>query len=344
MVSTMTIVHSPLLQGSVPALDGASVLITGGTGSFGRAFVDWLVAHDQVQKIVVFSRDEQKHYREQQRRQDPRLRYFVGDVRDKNRLMKALNGIDIVVHAAAMKHVPIAEYNPMEAIRTNIEGAANLVDAAIERGVKRVVALSTDKAVSPVNLYGATKLCMEKLLVAANSYVGDRPTRFDLVRYGNVVGSEGSVVPLFLRQRQTGKLTLTDPNMTRFWIGMPDAVGLVLLALREGTGGDVFIPKLPACTIETLAEAIAPGLEREIVGIRSGEKMHETLITSEESRRVVEYERHYLIRPEFPWWGHRPAAPEGKPVAGGFEYSSNTTEMLSVEQTRALLRKLNPDV
>ncbi len=319
-----------------PRLEGAVVLVTGGTGSFGRAFVRRLLDESDAAKIIVFSRDEQKHYAMQQRFQDRRMRFFVGDVRDRDRLMRALNGVDVVIHAAAMKHVPIAEYNPIEAIRTNIDGAANLIDAAIDRGVERVVALSTDKAASPVNLYGATKLCMEKLFVAANSYAGAGQTRFDLVRYGNVVGSEGSVVPLFLRQKAEGALTLTEPSMTRFWIGMDRAVDLVMLALKEGRGGEVFIPKLPACTVEALAEAMAPGVERRVIGIRPGEKFHETLITEDEARNVVEYERHYVIRPNFPWWGEAERV-DGTPVAEGFTYSSDAAQRLGVDEVRALL-------
>ena len=312
--------------------------MTGGTGSFGQAFVRHLLSEYDPGKIIVFSRDEQKHYAMQSALPDKRLRFFVGDIRDRDRLMRALMGVDIVIHAAAMKHVPIAEYNPIEAIRTTIDGAANLIDAALERGVSRFVALSTDKAVSPVNLYGATKLCMEKLLVAANSY-GAKKTRFDLVRYGNVVGSAGSVVPLFRKLRQQGKLTITDPSMTRFWIGMDRAVDLVLLALKEGNGGEVFIPKLPACRVDVLAEAMAPGVPREVVGIRPGEKIHETLITADEARNVVEYNQHFVIEPSFPWWGGSHRA-DGKAVPAGFQYSSDVAQQLNVAETRSLLERL----
>ena len=315
------------------------VLVTGGTGSFGQAFVRRLLDESSAAKIIILSRDEQKHYAMQQQFRDKRLRFFVGDIRDRQRLMRALNGVDVVVHAAAMKHVPIAEYNPIEAIRTNIDGAANVIDAAIDRGVRRVIALSTDKAASPVNLYGATKLCMEKLFVAANSYVGGGETRFDLVRYGNVVGSKGSVVPLFLRQRESGALTLTEPSMTRFWIGMDRAVELVLLALKEGRGGDVFIPKLPACTVGVLAEAIAPDAPREIIGIRPGEKLHETLITEDEARSVLEYEGHYVIQPTYPWWGEVERE-GGAAVPAGFAYSSDVAHMLGAAEVRDLLAHL----
>jgi UDP-N-acetylglucosamine 4,6-dehydratase len=331
----MVDLREPLLQ-DPPRLDGDVVLVTGGTGSFGQAFVRRLLDEGNAAKIIVLSRDEQKHYSMQQDFTDPRLRFFVGDVRDKQRLMRALNGVDVVIHAAAMKHVPIAEYNPIEAIRTNIDGAANLIDAAIDRGVRQVVALSTDKAASPVNLYGATKLCMEKLFVAANSYVGPGETRFDLVRYGNVVGSKGSVVPLFLRQRETGELTLTEPSMTRFWIGMDRAVDLVMLALKEGRGGELFIPKLPACTVEALAEAIAPDAPKKVIGIRPGEKLHETLITEDEARGALEYERYYVIEPNYPWWDSA-GREGGRAVPPGFRYSSDVAQMLSVAEVRALL-------
>ena len=314
------------------------ILITGGTGSFGRAFVGRLLSAYKPRKVIVFSRDEQKHYTMQNELVDPRLRFFVGDVRDRNRLMRAMDGVDVVIHAAAMKHVPIAEYNPIEAVQTNIDGAANIIDAALERKVGRVVALSTDKAVSPVNLYGATKLCMEKLLVAANSYSGANRTRFDLVRYGNVMGSKGSVVPVFLRQRGEGRLTVTDPAMTRFWISMDQAIDLVITALRFGSGGEVFIPKIPACTLATLAEAIAPGVAVEVTGIRPGEKIHETLITNEEARHVTECPDYYVINPGFPWWGGAKDK-KGVPVAPDFCYASDKTELLSVEQIRGLLTR-----
>ncbi|MCC6217395.1 MAG: UDP-N-acetylglucosamine 4,6-dehydratase (inverting) [Polyangiaceae bacterium] len=329
----------PPLSDRQPKLDGAVVLVTGGTGSFGRAFVRRLLAEHQPAKVIVFSRDEQKHYAMQAEIPDARLRFFVGDVRDRDRLMRALGGVDVVVHAAAMKHVPIAEYNPIEAIRTNIDGAANLIDAALERRVSRLVALSTDKAVSPVNLYGATKLCMEKLFVAANSYAGASGTRFDLVRYGNVVGSKGSVVPLFLEQARQGRLTVTEPAMTRFWIGMGRAVDLVLLALDEGTGGEVFVPKLPACTVATLAEAVAPGAQVDVVGIRPGEKVHEAMITVDEARSVLDCGQYFVIRPQFPAWGERPRT-NGAAVAPSFSYSSDRAELLGVAQVRALLADL----
>ena len=260
------------LAHSLQALSGRTVLITGGTGSFGRAFVESALRWGSPKKLIVLSRDEQKHYQMERQVQDSRLRFFVGDIRDRDRLRTALRGVDVVVHAAAMKHVPICEYNPIEAVATNVHGARNLIEAAIEQRVDRVIALSTDKAVAPANLYGATKLCMEKLLIAANAYSGDLPTRFAVVRYGNVMGSAGSVIPLFRSQRAAGRLTITDDRMTRFWIEMPEAVALVARGLELMQGGEIFIPKLPTTDIGTLAEAMAPGVPREVVGIRPGEK------------------------------------------------------------------------
>ena len=329
---------TPLLH-EKPELEGKAILITGGTGSFGKAFARRLLDDFKPRKVIVFSRDEQKHHVMEREFRDPRMRYFVGDVRDRERVLRAFDGVDVVVHAAAMKHVHISEYNPIEAIRTNVEGATNVVDAAVERGVERVVGLSTDKAVSPVNLYGATKLCMEKLLVAANSYSGAARTSFDLVRYGNVVGSMGSVVPLFIQQRQQGKITVTEPAMTRFWIGMNRAIDLVLLALQDGLGGEVFVPKLPACSVATLAEAIAPGLEIDEIGIRPGEKMHEAMITIDESHNVIEYDNYYVIRPSHAEWGSTPRETGHRPETR-FEYASSDTYQLNAEETRQLLRDL----
>ncbi|MEO0651539.1 MAG: UDP-N-acetylglucosamine 4,6-dehydratase (inverting), partial [Planctomycetota bacterium] len=301
----MAFAFNPLIS-EHPDLAGRSVLITGGTGSFGTAFARRLLDRCNPDRVILLSRDEQKHHRLMREIGDPRLRYFVGDVRDADRLQRAFTGVDYVVHAAAMKHVHIAEYNPIEAIRTNVDGAANIANSAIDRGVERVVALSTDKAVSPLNLYGATKLCMEKLVVASNAYSGRDGTRFDLVRYGNVVGSAGSVVPVFLQQRDQGRITVTDPSMTRFWIGMERAVDLVLLALTDALGGEIFVPKLPACTIGTLAEAIAPDVPVEEVGARPGEKLHEVMITEDESGQLVEYDTHFVVRPTIANWGLAP--------------------------------------
>lgn len=325
---------------SVRTLDDQVVLITGGTGSFGRAFVDTLIRFGNPRKVIVFSRDEQKHYQLERTLRDPRLRFFVGDVRDRDRLTTALRGVDVVVHAAAMKHVPICEYNPIEAVQTNVVGARNLIEAAIANRVPRVIGLSTDKAVAPANLYGATKLCMEKLLIAANAYVGDLSTRFSLVRYGNVMGSAGSVIPLFASQRAAGRITITDARMTRFWICMEDAIALVLRGLELMTGGEIFVPKLPTTDIVTLAEAMAPGVPRDTIGIRPGEKLHEVLLSAEEARRAADLDELIVIWPEFRFHqgGERPA---GRPLPEGFVYSSDHTDRrLGVEETRWLLERV----
>jgi UDP-N-acetylglucosamine 4,6-dehydratase/5-epimerase len=320
---------------------GKNILITGGTGSFGRAFVRALLAGSSARKVIVFSRDEQKHYQMDRELRDPRLRTFVGDVRDRDRLRQAFRGVHVIVHAAAMKHVPLCEYNPIEAVQTNIVGARNLIEAAIEAGVERVMALSTDKAVAPANLYGATKLCMEKLLIAANAYSGDQPTRFAAARYGNVMGSAGSVIPLFREQSRNGHLTITDERMTRFWIDMDGAIRLVLRGLDLMTGGEIFIPKLPTTDIVTLAEALAPGVPRRTVGIRPGEKLHETLISVEESRRTRDLGDLLVIWPEFQFHGHGPADAPGSRVPDGFSYTSDQPDLrLDVEQTRILLERV----
>jgi len=326
---------------STSVLDGKSVLVTGGTGSFGKAFVEKALA-SKAKKVIVFSRDEQKHYQLERHFTDRRVRFFVGDIRDRDRLQTALRDVDVVVHAAAMKHVPICEYNPIEAVQTNVNGARNLIEAAMANGVERVIALSTDKAVSPANLYGATKLCMEKLLIAANAYAGDRRTRFSVVRYGNVMGSAGSVIPLFRNQMKKGHLTITDSRMTRFWIEMAEAVALVLRGLELMTGGEIFIPKLPTTDIETLAEAVAPGTPRTVVGIRPGEKLHETLISSEEARRTCDMDDLLVVWPEFQFHSTtlqniRP----GTPVPEGFEYSSDRAEpRLDLEATKQMVARV----
>jgi UDP-N-acetylglucosamine 4,6-dehydratase/5-epimerase len=322
-------------------LDGKAILITGGTGSFGKAFVK-AALESKAKKVIVFSRDEQKHYNMQREFDDKRLRFFVGDIRDRDRLMSAFRDIDVVIHAAAMKHVPICEYNPLEAVQTNVMGARYIAEAAIERGVKHVMALSTDKAVSPANLYGATKFCMEKLLLASNALVGGGDTRFACVRYGNVMGSAGSVIPLFRSQKQAGKVTITDPRMTRFWIEMYEAVELVLRGLGLMQGGEIFIPKLPSSDIETLAEAVAPGIPRKTVGIRPGEKLHEVLISAEEARRTHDLGELLVIYPEFQFHSttlqnFRP----GTPVPENFEYSSDTAQpRLDLEATRAKVERV----
>ena len=279
------------------------VLITGGTGSFGRKFVEILLREYAPKKIIVFSRDEQKQHEMRCAGLDHRdLRYFIGDVRDVDRLRRAMNGVDIVVHAAALKQVPACEYNPIEAVLTNVMGARNVIEAALDRDVKRVMALSTDKAVSPVNIYGATKLVAEKLFVQANSYRGTGNTRFSCVRYGNVVGSRGSVVPLFLEQRQTGKLTVTDRRMTRFWLTLDRGVRFVIRCLEQMHGGEIFVPKLHSMSIAALTQAMAPDCRVEEIGIRPGEKLHEVLVSEDENRQALELDDMYVIRPAHPWW------------------------------------------
>ena len=273
---------------------------------------------------------------------DPRIRFFLGDVRDKDRLQRAFDGVQVVIHAAALKQIPTAEYNPLEVIKTNVLGAANVIDAAIDQGVERVVALSTDKAASPINLYGATKLCSDKLFIAANVYSGSHRTRFSVVRYGNVVGSRGSVIPLFLKLRETGRIPITDRRMTRFWITLEQGVQLVLHALEGMQGGEIFVPKVPSMTLVDLAEAIAPGCEQEVVGIRPGEKLHEAMITPDDSRRTVEMPDFYVIQPDFPALHPHSNWKEGKPVSPGFSYTSDTnTQWLSKTELLKLVSQLD---
>lgn len=310
---------------------GKVVLITGGTGSFGQAFTRVLLDNERVAAVRILSRDEFKQSEMQRRFGDERLRFFIGDVRDRERLLRAFDGVHVVVHAAALKQVPACEYNPFEAVKTNVLGAANVIDAAIERGVERVMALSTDKAASPINLYGATKLCAEKLFVQGNAYVGAHLTRFACVRYGNVVASRGSVVPLLYEQRGKGTVTLTDPRMTRFWITLGEAVEFVKRCIEIMQGGEVFVPKIPSVRVTNLVQAIAPGCEIEQIGIRPGEKLHEILVTLDESRHTAEKGRFFLILPEHPWW--RGESLGEVPPNGEFIYSSDrNNEWLSVER------------
>ena len=326
--------------------EGKSILITGGTGSFGNYFTEYLLKNYRPKRIVIFSRDEYKQFLMKEKFKDYAgvLRFFVGDVRDKNRLMRAFSGVDYVVHAAAMKQVPACEYNPLEAIKTNINGAANVIDAAIERGVERVVALSTDKAVNPINLYGGTKLVSDKLFVSANSYVAMGEPRFSVVRYGNVAGSRGSVIPFFADQLRKGveRLPVTDREMTRFWIHLETGVRLVVRALETASGGEVFIAKIPSFKITDLAEAMNPGKPYEEVGIREGEKLHEIMITKEDARRTYEYDQHYVIYPELEWFRkYGTVIPGGRLVEPGFEYSSGRNKVwLTVEELRELVGKL----
>jgi len=320
-------------------LDKKVVLITGGTGSFGKMFVKKILEYD-VKKVIVFSRDELKQYEMAQEYTDPRIRFFIGDVRDKDRLYRAFDGVDYVVHAAAMKQVPACEYNPFEAVKTNIYGAQNIIEAAIDRSVKRVIALSTDKAAAPINLYGATKLASDKLFVAANSYVGDKDTRFAVVRYGNVVGSRGSVVPFFKKMAATGKLPITDERMTRFWITLDQGVQFVIDCLHRMRGGEIFVPKIPSMKVVDLAKAIAPEAEIEIIGIRPGEKLHEAMITEDDARHTVEFDNYYVIAPEFPWCPQEYVR-HGRSLPEGFKYTSDTnTEWLTVEELRALVEEM----
>ena len=309
------------------------ILVTGGTGSFGKKFTKILLEQKKPRKIIIFSRDELKqHEMRVAGFDDPRLRYFIGDVRDRDRLVRAMHGVDIVVHAAALKQVPACEYNPMEAIKTNIMGTSNVVEAALDAGVEKVLALSTDKAVNPVNLYGATKLAAEKLVIQSNAYAAGRATRYSCVRYGNVVGSRGSVVPLFLKQRASGKVTITDDRMTRFWLSLEQGVHFVIDCIDQMEGGEVFVPKIPSTTIIDLAKAIAPEAEIEIIGIRPGEKLHEVLISEDESRTTVEMDRMYVVQPaEALWFGYHWQS-KGKLLTDGYRYSSdNNSEWLDVD-------------
>jgi UDP-N-acetylglucosamine 4,6-dehydratase len=283
------------------SLRGKSVLITGGTGSFGKRFVATALERLELKRLVVFSRDELKQSEMQQKFSSPILRYFLGDVRDPDRIHRAFEGIDVVVHAAALKQVPAAEYNPFEAIKTNVIGAENIINAAIDHGIKRVIALSTDKAANPINVYGATKLCSDKLFIAGNHYAGARETCMAVVRYGNVVGSRGSVIPFFLARKQTGSIPITDPRMTRFWITLQQGVDFVIDCLERMHGGELFVPKIPSMNIMDLAAAIAPECKTEIVGIRPGEKLHEVMVPEDDARNAVEMEDRYVILPPFDW-------------------------------------------
>lgn len=323
--------------------EGKSVLVTGGTGSFGQKFVETVLERDPPKRLIVFSRDEMKQF-EMSRRFSPQvypcLRYFIGDVRDRQRLDRALDDVNFVVHAAALKQVPSCEYNPLEAVKTNVLGAANLIDAAIDRGVEKVVALSTDKAANPINLYGATKLCADKLFTSANNYCGSRRTRFAVVRYGNVVGSRGSVVPLFLKMRSRGVIPITDPRMTRFWITLPQGVDFVLKSFGWMRGGEIFVPKIPTMNIVDLARAVAPDCRVEAVGIRPGEKLHETMISEDDARHTLQYDDHFVILPDpqAMLFARKTDQDTGTPCPDGFCYSSDTNpERLSIAELCEIL-------
>lgn len=327
-------------------LNGRSILVTGGTGSFGKKFISMTLAqHPGVERLVVYSRDELKQYEMQQvfsERDYPQIRYFIGDVRDRDRLIRAFEGIDTVIHAAALKQVPACEYNPFEAIKTNILGAQNVIEAAIASSVRQVVALSTDKAAAPINLYGATKLCSDKLFTAANQYRGKRDLNFSVVRYGNVMGSRGSVIPYFLKERHKGVLPITDERMTRFNITLEDGVNMVYYALRNMWGGETFVPKIPSYRITELAEALAPSCRMNIVGIRPGEKIHEEMITETDALNTAEFAKYYVILPSYPQWNVQQYMEtfSGQLCAPGFRYNSGENrEWLSIEQIRELIRQ-----
>ncbi|MFN8535698.1 MAG: UDP-N-acetylglucosamine 4,6-dehydratase (inverting) [Dehalococcoidia bacterium] len=322
-------------------LNDKVVLITGGTGSFGNKFVETVLHRWHPKKLIILSRDELKQHEMQQRFDHPSLRFFLGDIRDRDRLLRAFQGVDYVVHAAALKQVPAAEYNPFEAVKTNILGGQNIVDAAIDSGVKRVIALSTDKAVNPVNLYGATKLCMEKLLIQGNSYAGSDGTKFSVVRYGNVVGSRGSVIPIFWQQRLSGRLTVTDPRMTRFWLTLDRGVDFVLRGLEKMHGGEIFVPKIPTMGIMDLVEAIAADCQIECTGIRPGEKLHEVMVSADESRLVREFDDMFVIQPAHVWWTTERAWDGGASVPTGFTYSSETNPWkLTSSELREMVESL----
>ncbi|PMP92165.1 MAG: UDP-N-acetylglucosamine 4,6-dehydratase (inverting) [Hydrogenobaculum sp.] len=327
--------------------DEAVVLVTGGTGSFGKAFTKAVLEKFNPKKLIIYSRDEYKQYIMMQEfaKYKDKLRFFIGDVRDKDRLYRAFSGVDYVIHAAALKHVPLMEYNPIEAIKTNIHGAINVIDAAIDRGVKKVVALSTDKAVNPVNLYGATKLVSDKLFVSSNAYSGEKGTKFAVVRYGNVAGSRGSVIPFFMKLFKQGikEFPITDFRMTRFWISLDEGLELVYRAIREAKGGEIYVSKIPSFRVVDLAKAICEECALKEVGIREGEKLHEVMITEEDARTTYEYEDHYIIYPQFDWWNFKLHFKEGgKKVKEGFRYSSDTNDKwLSVEDIRKLLNEID---
>ena len=338
MIDAMSRFDSPM-----PNLNGASILVTGGTGSFGKAFLQDVLQRFKPKKTIIFSRDELKQYEMQQDpafQGHPSLRFFIGDVRDRDRLEMAMREVDYVIHAAAMKQVPTAEYNPMECINTNVMGAENVVQAAIRTGVRKVVALSTDKAASPINLYGASKLASDKIFVAANNLSGTDGPRFSVVRYGNVIGSRGSVVPLIkhLVETEATSIPVTDERMTRFWITLEQGINFVLSSMEMMEGGEVFIPKIPSMKIIDLVQALAPDAPTHVIGIRPGEKLHEIMITRDDARDTIEYDDRYVILPSFKFWGQASAKPTGaKAVEEGFEYSSDTnTEWLSAASLKEI--------
>lgn len=321
------------------------VLVTGGTGSFGRKFVEIMLQEHHPAKLIVFSRDELKQHEMRMSGFDHvDLRYFIGDVRDLNRLHRAMQGVDIVVHAAALKQVPACEYNPMEAIKTNILGSSNVIEAALDAGVSKVMALSTDKAVNPINLYGATKLAAEKLFVQSNAYAGGTATRYSSVRYGNVVGSRGSVIPVFIKQRDQNKLTITDSRMTRFWLTLDQGVRFVIRCIEQMQGGEVFVPKIPSMKVVEIAKIVAPDAELEEIGIRPGEKLHEVLIHEDEARATVELEEMYVVQPSAAWWFGHDWQKKGQPLADGFRYSSDSNDVwLTLEEIQEIVASIEAE-
>ena len=326
-------------------LDDKTILITGGTGSFGKCFTRYVMEHYNPKKVIIYSRDEFKQWMMENEFKEyaDKLRFFIGDVRDQERLRRAFEGVDYVIHAAALKQVPACEYNPNEAIKTNIHGAMNIIEAALDTNVKKVVALSTDKAVNPVNLYGGTKLVSDKLFIAANAYVGNKDINFSIIRYGNVAGSRGSIIPFFRKLIADGQteLPITDLRMTRFWISLEQGVELVIKALEEAKGGETFISKIPSFKITDLAEAMLPGCGIKEIGIRPGEKLHEIMVTTEDSFTTYEYEKHFIVYPQMTWNNKQQPDMSGHKVTEGFSYSSdNNTEWLSVEQIRELLKTI----
>ena len=326
--------------------DNKTILITGGTGSFGKRFSRRILDEYSPKKIIIFSRDEYKQFlmKQEFRKKNKKIRFLIGDVRDRKRVERAFDGVDIVIHAAALKQVPAAEYNPLEAVKTNIDGAENIINCAIDKGVEKVIALSTDKAVNPVNLYGATKLVSDKLFIAGNAYVGYKNTMFSVVRYGNVAGSRGSVIPFFKSLLEDGatELPITDFDMTRFWLTLDEAVDLVIKATEESKGGELYIHKCCSFKVTDLAEAMCPNCEKTNVGIRPGEKLHEVMITEEDSRNTYEYDDHYIIYPDLEWWKNVNVKPGGKVVESNFRYASDSNqEWLSVDDLKDLLEKMD---
>ena len=321
-------------------LENKTILVTGGTGSFSQKFTEIILKKHNPKSVRIYDNRELAEVEMERKFNDSRLRFFIGDVRDRNRLDRAMNGVNIVVHAAALKHVPICEYNPIEAVKTNIDGTVNVIDSAIDNEVEKVITVSTDKAVYPVNLYGATKMVAEKLFVQANSYSGGKKPIFSCSRYGNVVGSSGSVVPLFLEQKKNGEITITDEKMTRFWITLEEGVNFVINCIGMMRGGEIFIPKISSMKIIDLAEVIAPEAKRKIIGVRPGEKLHEVLLTEEEAFHAKEFDKFFVIEPEYPFW-HKDNFQDGKPLPAGFKYTNNTnTDWITKERMAELLKNI----